>query len=124
MPNAMYRAGEDLAREIKARLEKDGYYVMKSGGSRGIVDLIALKPGETLLIQAKKQGRISPADRARLTETARDRRPPCLCCKVTPLVAAWTKNGRDARRPGYAELTGARIDQQRPWSPDHALETG
>lgn len=42
-----------------AALRDDGYYVVKSGGSRGPADLVALKPNQTLLIQCKRDGLIS-----------------------------------------------------------------
>ena len=53
-----YRKGASFEYRIKNDLEKNGYYVMRSAGSHGIVDLIALKFGEMLLIQAKSNSLI------------------------------------------------------------------
>jgi Holliday junction resolvase len=38
---------------VKA-LVVDGYWVCKAAGSKGVADLVALKPGEVLLLQVKK----------------------------------------------------------------------
>jgi len=106
-----YRNGSELERAAKHALEDDGYYVIKSGGSKGIVDLAAFKPGETLFVQCKLTGYLSPAERVkflRLAETLR----------TVPLVGLWVKTGRDARRVGFMRLTGT---GPRDWSPDYGL---
>lgn len=48
-----YKKGAVFEHRIKKDLEKLDFYVLRSAGSHGIADLVALKFGETLLIQAK-----------------------------------------------------------------------
>ena len=48
-----YKRGADLEREIKKLLEACGYYVIRSAGSKGIFDLLAVKSGVCLGIQVK-----------------------------------------------------------------------
>lgn len=103
MPNAKYRAGETLAYAVRDDLEAEGYYVIKSGGSRGIADLIAVKKSaagygpHVVMVQAKKAGRLTPADRKELYETAIDR-------DCTPLYATWHKSGKAKRTVRYYQL--------------------
>ena len=64
--------GARIERAIKADLERQGYFVIKSGGSLGCVDLIAIrnKVGETIIrsIQIKANHLPPPAERAVLHE--------------------------------------------------------
>lgn len=114
MPSG-YRNGADLERAVKHHLEDNGYQlVIKSGGSKGKVDVIALKPGETLLIQCKLTGTMSPADRVALRHLA-------LGLGAVPLLARWAKEGNAARTIGYTELISMGPAGNRPWTPDRAL---
>jgi Holliday junction resolvase len=50
-----YRRGADVERLIVAELEADGYWpVVRSAGSKGVVDLIAQKDGLTIAVQVKR----------------------------------------------------------------------
>ena len=53
----IYKSGR--AYEYKARkiLEREGFYVIRSAGSRGIIDLVAIKPNKIKLIQVKSTSR-------------------------------------------------------------------
>ena len=127
MPSG-YRNGADLERAVKHHLEDNGYVlVIKSGGSKGKVDVIGLKRGETVLVQCKRspitkeawrQGRgaaaMSPADRTELRNLA-------YMVGAVPLLAVWVKEGSAARQIGYTELTSKAPAGHRPWTPDHAL---
>ena len=130
MPSG-YRDGADLERAVKHYLEDNGYsLVIKSGGSKGKVDVIGLKRGETVLVQCKRggdtpipleewqQGRgaaaMSPADRIALRRLAAD-------IIAVPLFCRWVKDGRAAREPGFTELTSMGPAGNRAWTPDHAL---
>jgi len=42
-----------MERKAKGELEQDGYYVMKSGGSLGVFDLVAINKDSVRLIQVK-----------------------------------------------------------------------
>ena len=73
----IYRAGEDglamtrydngaaLERRVRADLQKHGWFVVRSAGSRGEVDLLAIGPDITdrAMIQCKRDGRMSIEDR-------------------------------------------------------------
>jgi Holliday junction resolvase len=110
-----YRNGADLERAVKHDLEDNGYLlVIKSGGSKGKVDVIALKRGETVIVQCKRAGTISPADRTALRRLALD-------LGAIPLLARWHKEGNAARTIAYIELTSMGPAGNRPWTPDHAL---
>lgn len=54
--NRQYRAGHRMETLVIDDLDSNGYYTMRAGGSKGIADIIALKPGETLLVQVKGNG--------------------------------------------------------------------
>lgn len=109
-----YRNGGNLERAVKQSLETDGYYVIKSGGSKGIVDLAAFKPGETLFIQCKLDGYLGPDERYAFYHQA------LLVCAV-PLVGLWVKEGRAARCAGFRKLTGTGPKDHRPWVADRAF---
>lgn len=65
-----YEAGARFERETRAHLAAEGYWVMKSAGSKTKVDLIAIKEGELLVVQCKRNGVCSPAERAELLRIA------------------------------------------------------
>ena len=67
----MYRKGRALEYAVKRHLEEQGYFVVRSAGSRGPADLVALKNGEILLIQCKKDGHLSKDEAYELLEAAR-----------------------------------------------------
>jgi Holliday junction resolvase len=65
-----YARGAEFERRTKRHLETNGYTVMRSAGSHSLVDLIALKPGQTVLVQCKINGVLGPTDRARMVALA------------------------------------------------------
>ena len=48
--------GRRFENYVKSKRENSGYYVIRSAGSRGIFDLIAIKDGIAFGIQCKKNG--------------------------------------------------------------------
>jgi hypothetical protein len=54
-------AGRNLEWEVRHELEADGYSVIRSAGSKGAVDLIAIKAGQVLFVQVKRTTPPSPA---------------------------------------------------------------
>jgi Holliday junction resolvase len=58
-------AAERVARKI---LEDDGYLVIRSAGSKGPADLIALNAREIILIQVKRNRPVSLAEQKRLID--------------------------------------------------------
>ena len=61
MSRSKYRKGAKAEWELKRHLEANGLYVVRSAGSHGLFDLVAIGPKEVLLIQVKKgKGRERP----------------------------------------------------------------
>jgi len=57
-----YRQGRDREYTVRDDLTANGYgTVLRTAGSRGPVDLIAIKPGQLLLVQVKRSGILPPA---------------------------------------------------------------
>lgn len=54
-----YERGANFERRVKRWLEGQGYFVIRSAGSKGPVDLVAVSAYETVLVQCKRGGRIS-----------------------------------------------------------------
>lgn len=69
-----YRKGALFENKIKSILEKNGYYVIRSAGSKGIFDLIAFPPKQSndsvMGIQCKVSNRIKEAERQKLLEVS------------------------------------------------------
>jgi Holliday junction resolvase len=75
MPNTRYNRGATLERRLVADFRAQGYAAYRVAGSRGAADVIALKPGEVILAQAKTGGAypfsdFGPDARLRLREEA------------------------------------------------------
>ena len=69
MASKSYNRGSAFERRIKRELENVGYYVTKSGGSKGPVDLSVVdRNGRPYFIQCKKDGRLSKLDWNKLLE--------------------------------------------------------
>ena len=100
-----YANGARLERDAKDQLETDGYWCVRSAGSKGVVDVLAMKPGQMLMVQAKKDGVCPPAERAALLELASR-------FEALPLVAF-----RD-RGVKYRRLTGPGPKEWVPWEAD------
>lgn len=114
-----YRDGYELEQAAKKDLEANGYLVVRSGGSKGVADLVAVKRSEVLLVQAKTDGKIGPAERAALHRAA-------FTSGSIPLVVSWHKDGRAARRPRYRLVAWTpgkdRAELGAIWTPDWRLE--
>jgi len=81
-----YKRGALLERRVKKLLEKDGYYVVRAAGSKGIADLVAIKNSQAYLIQVKSE-RISAIERIMLVETA-------ASCGAFPVIALYKRKLR------------------------------
>jgi Holliday junction resolvase len=112
-----YDDGYRLECAARNAMRVNGYLVIRSAGSKGAADLVCLKKGEILFVQAKKSaGQMTPGERARLIEMAD-------LVQGFPLAARWAKEGRAARTVAFEKLTGAGPHDLAPWTPDYALET-
>ncbi len=65
-----YRKGRRAEYLLKKELEEAGWFVVRSAGSRGVVDLVALKDDQVLLIQVQMGSYISYEKRQQLKELA------------------------------------------------------
>lgn len=72
-----YQRGADFERKVRDELmhDMDAAYVVRSAGSRGIVDLVAFFPllrlvPEVWLVQCKRDGKLSAEDRELLLSLA------------------------------------------------------
>lgn len=54
-----YERGRSFEYYLKKKLEEEGFLVIRSAGSKGIFDLVAIKEEEVYLIQCKKNKRKS-----------------------------------------------------------------
>ena len=78
------RAVEHAARKV---LTVNGYWTHRSAGSKGEVDIIALKPGQMLFVQCKRRGVMAPAEWNRLWQlAARLGAVPVLARRGTPVT--------------------------------------
>lgn len=59
MAHKGYEIGADFERRCKRHFEKLGYYVVKSAGSKGIVDLVCLNRNGNVLVQCRVKGNLS-----------------------------------------------------------------
>lgn len=86
--------------EYKARddLQANGYSVIRSAGSKGAVDLIAVKPGEVLFVQVKRTTAPGPSAWNALWELA-------SWAGAIPVLAT-----TPLRKPvGYQRLTAPKV---------------
>jgi Holliday junction resolvase len=87
VPNSRYVSGANFERAVKAHLESCGWFVVRSAGSHGPVDLVALWHDFTpALIQCKTNGKVSPNDRAALRQLE-------LKTGAIPIIASRPKRG-------------------------------
>ncbi|MGW5314518.1 restriction endonuclease [Nocardia thailandica] len=102
-----YRRGADFERTVKHLLQDHGYECIRSAGSRSPVDVIAFKPGQTVMVQAKRDGRCAPAERAELL-------------RVAGIIAAVPVVAYRIPRQGvrFRHLVGIGAAEWTPWSPD------
>jgi Holliday junction resolvase len=112
-PMTRYRSGYEFERRVATALELDGYTCIAARGSKGAADLVALKPGEVLLVQVKlRDPRLPPLERATLVDLANR-------LLALPIVAYQPA----ARKPiAYRLLTGTGPLDYTPWTPDFATE--
>jgi Holliday junction resolvase len=103
-----YRTGRDFEHRVRDLLERNGYLVLRSAGSKTKIDLACFKPGEALFVQCKRDGRISPAERASIVEAA-------AWIDAVPVVA-YKHIGSSAIH--LARLTGVGPKDREPWLVD------
>ena len=101
-----YRRGYAFEMLVVRDLKRHGYWTITSRGSKGKVDILGLKRGEVVLVQAKRDGQCPPAERSALLLLARQ-------TGGRPIVA-----NKPPRGITYRELTGPGPKEHQPWTPD------
>ena len=72
MPNLARQRGDYFERRTRETLEAEGFVVIRSAGSLGCADLVALKAGELpLLISCKLHGKLPRSELNHLEQVAR-----------------------------------------------------
>jgi len=113
-PVTNYRTGVRLEYRAMELLRRRGWYVVRSAGSHGRADLIALSPtdGHAVLIQCKT-GSLHHEEWQRLRETA-------IRYHATPIIAAWNET---RRKVVWLVITGDHTPGSHDW-PSIAYELG
>jgi Holliday junction resolvase len=83
-----YNRGRAFEYKVRDLFRESGYYVIRSAGSKGIADLVAIKNesgwsmNETCFIQCKKSGKLNGIEKKDMID---------LCSKlaVTPILARY-----------------------------------
>lgn len=99
----MYRRGKGAEYRVRDHLAANGYWVMLSPGSKSPIDVVAIKPGQVLFIQVKRDGTLGPAGWNALIDAA-------LPAGATPVLA----ERPSPRVLAFWELTGRKDGTRRP----------
>jgi len=106
-----YANGARFERKVAGLLRDDGYLVVRSAGSHGEPDLVALKPGQVVLVQCKTSGRLDPGEWNAFHEAAE-------AVGALPLLAHRPAPGKVV----YWRLTGPKVTRGKApyveWTPD------
>ena len=102
-----YRQGRDVEYEVIHSLTEDGYDTIRAASSKGLADVVAIKPGQVLLVNVKRTTPPGPAERKALLRVASH-----LPCVAVPLVAL----GRPSLQ--FRRLTGVEPWAWVPWFAD------
>lgn len=67
-----YRRGRAVEHKIRSLLESEGFFVVRSAGSKGVADLVLLRSGVCYLVQIKRSNpRLETEEWNRLWDTAK-----------------------------------------------------
>lgn len=106
-----YQRGADFERRSQAHLERMGYVVVRSAGSHSPADLVAMRHGEIVCVQCKRNGRLDPEEWNEFWEF-------CERAGALPVLAKPNQNGRGMC---YNVLTSRKDGKGRqplaPWVP-------
>lgn len=97
MPNKKYISGRNFEYTCRRKLEALGYYVIRSAGSKGVADLVAIAKHDSIiddwycviLVQCKNNGVISKKERQTLVGLHED-----LAGSPIPVIAYKNKSRR------------------------------
>ena len=103
-PGRRYAFGRELEYAIRDELRSYEYFVLRSSHSETPVDLVALRKGEVLLIQCKRDGILAPKGWNALWAIAEDNHALALLARKQPKTNIGNL---------YWRLTGGKIPHQR-----------
>jgi hypothetical protein len=108
-----YTQGRDVEYTVIDHLRENGYDTVRAASSKGLADVVAIKPGQVLLVNCKRTTMPGPAERIDLIRIA-----SCLPGVSVPLVALHPR-----RAPlEFRRLTGIGPRDWQPWTPDDIEE--
>lgn len=79
-----YKRGYYYEDKIRKEFEKQGYYTIRSAGSKGLWDIVAMSSNFIVLIQSKKTGLPTPKERKLMAE---------FKCPATTIKQIWRFHG-------------------------------
>jgi Archaeal holliday junction resolvase (hjc) len=103
-----YTQGRDVEYAVIASLKEDGYDTIRGASSKGLADVVAIKPGQVLLVNVKRTTPPGPKERSALLRVASH-----LPGVALPLVALGP-----ASRLTFRRLTGCEASAWVPWTAD------
>lgn len=110
-----YSDGVRVEHAVIHHLEQNGYDTVRAASSKGLADVVAVKPGQILFVNCKRTNPPGPAERAELLRVAAH-----LPGIALPIVAL-----KPLRQPlQYRVLLGTAPKAWAVWTPDEAAEGG
>lgn len=108
-----YSRGRDAEWKVRDHLRGEGYIVLRTAGSKGAIDLLAVKPGQVLCVQVKAKAPLPPAQWNNLFTLARHMNAVPVLADVLPhrpirytrLLAPTVPRGRRACEPFLTDAT-------------------
>lgn len=101
-----YQRGADFERRSQGYLERIGYVTVRSAGSHSPADIVAMRNGELVCVQCKRDGRLDPDEWNEFWDF-------CRKAGALPVVA---KLGSQGRGVTYNVLTSRKDGRGRqPW---------
>lgn len=116
---SQYQRGRRVEQEVIDFLGARGYDCIRSAGSKGAADIVAVHDGEICFVQVKINDatRVSPAERRELLRLAA--RAGDVTARSYAVVAHKIKDPLDGRKRKlvFRELTGVGPRETAPWAP-------
>jgi Holliday junction resolvase len=110
-----YRDGVRVEHAVIDHLQDNGYDTVRAASSKGLADVVAVKPGQILFVNCKRTTPPGPAEREALLRVAAH----------LPGVALAIVALKPLRQPlQYRRLFGVGPKAWVPWTPDEAAQDG
>lgn len=104
-----YTQGRDVEYAAIADLRQHGYDTVRAASSKGLADVVAIKPGQVLIVNCKRTNMPGPAERIDLLRVA-----ACLPGVALPIVAIKPR----LQKLQYRLLNGPGPKAWTAWTPD------